>query len=474
MNNSILAKMKCGELARLNPTVPDSKREERATSIVLATFRAVPDFAKAMLSEAGVPTPKRSRIECYTEVGFEIHGSKKAVRPDGLIVMETGKAAWCALVEAKTGTALLKREQCEDYLVLARELGADAVLTISNQYSTVPSHHPVPVSKSKTRKVGLFHFSWLALMSKASLLIESREVDDPEQAFLLRELIRFLEHPASGVSSFTRMASGWSAVCVKVKQGASLRKSDPDVVDTVTSWHQLIRYLALELTTSLSQPVHVQLPRKHVRDPGARVGDEVDNVIRHSLLHSDINIPNAASLLMLGADLRRRTLNLAMRLTAPTDRKRAPASINWLVRQLRDVEREDLLIRVIWPRRLADTTGLIGEVRSDPSCLIHSGLKELPQSFEVIRVIDLAGKFGGVKTFVESCSRELPLFYKDVGEHLRAWVPPPPKLKRQADNKDDGREATGSGAVGQLSDTVSTQETGVIVSTGSEYPADKS
>ena len=164
MRKSILDKMKSGELARLNPTVPDSKKEERATSILLATFRVVPEFARAMLADAGVTSSRRSRIECYTEVTFELPGSKKTVRPDGLIVIATGRTTWCALVEAKTGTAVLKQEQCEDYLVLARDLGVDAVLTISNQYSAVPAHHPVTVSKSKTRKVGLFHFSWLSLM----------------------------------------------------------------------------------------------------------------------------------------------------------------------------------------------------------------------------------------------------------------------------------------------------------------------
>ena len=69
--------------------------------------------------------------------------------------------------------------------------------------------------------------------------------------------------------------------------------------------------------------------------------------------------------------------------------------------------------------------------------MIYDDIKVLPQSFEVVRVIDLAGKFGGVKTFVESAKEEVPLFYKDVGEHLRAWVPPPPKLKREVASEAD-------------------------------------
>jgi hypothetical protein len=128
-----------------------------------------------------------------------------------------------------------------------------------------------------------------------------------------------------------------------------------------------------------------------------------------------------------------------MRLRAPTDRKLATASINWLLRQLRKVDREDILIRAIWPGRLPDTTASLDVIRNDARSLIHDNINVLPQSFEVVRVIDLAGKFGGVKTFVESAKEEVPLFYKDVGEHLRAWVPPPPKLKREVASEADKR-----------------------------------
>jgi hypothetical protein len=437
MGISVFDKMKSGELARLNPTVPDSKKEERATSILLATFRAVPDFARAMLSDAGISFPKTSQIECYTEVALEVPGSKRAVRPDGLIVLSKGKKQWLAFVESKTGSSQLKQDQCEDYLVLARQLGIDAVLTISNQYTAIPTHHPVSVSKTKTRKVGLIHFSWLSLMSKATLLTESRAVEDPEQAFLLQELVRFLKHPYSGVSSFTRMSKGWATLCASVKQGLVLRKKDPDINEAVLSWHQLIRFLALELTTRVGQPVQVRLSRRHTNDPSTRVMDDIDGVVKHSRLNSELLIPNAASALTITADLKRRTLNLSMRLKAPSNKKRATAPINWLIRQLKNVEREDLLIRAVWPRRMADTTATINDVRENPSCIVQKGVQELPQSLEVVRVVDLAGKFSGVKTFIEYASNEVPNFYKDVGEHIRPWVPPPPKLKRVSAPEDE-------------------------------------
>ena len=471
--DSVLEKMKSGEPARLHPTVPDSKKEEKATAILLATFRVVPDFARAMLSGAGIKVGKRSQIECYTEVSLEIPGEKRQIRPDGLIVITTGEKRWTAFIESKTGTSELKQDQCEEYLQLAKLLGIDAVLTISNQYSTFPTHHPIRVSKVKTRKVGFFHFSWLSIMYSATLQIDSHAIEDPEQAFLLQELIRFLKHPSSGVSSFTRMPKDWTTLCSAVKQGAALKKTDPMITDVVLSWHQLVRFLALELTASVSEPVQVKLSRKYIKDPSERVADDMDRILRSAILVSELSIPNAASPLLVAADLRRRTLNLGMKLEAPGDKKRAPATINWLLRQLKGLERDDLLIRAIWPRRTPDTTASLAQAREDVDCLIHEGSRDLPQSFEVIRVIDLAGKFGGVRTFVEYAAKEVPAFYKDVGEHLRSWVAPPPKLKPK-EQSSKSREAVNADAGQGSAEATEREKAETLEKRSEELPKERS
>ncbi|MFC1606282.1 hypothetical protein ACFL33_05420, partial [Pseudomonadota bacterium] len=75
--------LKSWDVARLIPTLPESKREERATSILLSAFRVVPAFALDMLKEAGAPTGKRVKIHCLTEVVPK--GQKGAkLRPDGI------------------------------------------------------------------------------------------------------------------------------------------------------------------------------------------------------------------------------------------------------------------------------------------------------------------------------------------------------------------------------------------------------
>ena len=122
----------------------------------------------------------------------------------------TGRSkTWSALVETKIGTTQLQKEQIEDYIDLAKSIGANALITISNQFATLPSHHPVQVSGVKLRgSLNLYHFSWLSVMAKAILLAENKDVDDPEQAYLLNELVRYLQHDASGVDSLSKMGSG--------------------------------------------------------------------------------------------------------------------------------------------------------------------------------------------------------------------------------------------------------------------------
>jgi len=56
--------------ARLIPTLPDSKKEEKATSCLLAVFMVVPEFARQVLSDVGAPVGKRIQIECFTEIEF--------------------------------------------------------------------------------------------------------------------------------------------------------------------------------------------------------------------------------------------------------------------------------------------------------------------------------------------------------------------------------------------------------------------
>jgi hypothetical protein len=261
-------------------------------------------------------------------------------------------------------------------------------------------------------------------------LAEHKQVDDPEQAFILDELIQYLRHPRSGVSLMTEVGPGWKRISQEVLQGSKLLKSSPEVEQAVSSWEQLTRFLALQLTIALASSVSILLTRKQASEPAARIRDHIDELTSGFTLTDRFQIPNAASPLILTADFTRRAMIFSMSVAVPKDKSFATACVNWLLRQIKS-EDPALLVRAKWPGRAPQTMAPAQKLREDASLIIPEGMKSLPTSLEVVRVVDLASTFTQKRKFIEIAEREIVKFYKDVGESLRNWVPPAPKVKRE-------------------------------------------
>ena len=174
-----------GEPARLFPVLADTSKEGRTLSIVLACLQNIVEFRASLLASVGVRVGTRTKVETFTEVVLKDHVAEKSLRPDGLIAVKNGSSQWSALVEAKVGTNSLTPEQITNYLELARLNGIDAVITLSNQFAPLPSHHPVQVSASSRKKVDLFHWSCMYVLTEAALLLGNDEVVDQDQSFIL-------------------------------------------------------------------------------------------------------------------------------------------------------------------------------------------------------------------------------------------------------------------------------------------------
>ncbi len=231
--------------ARLISTVgtrSSEEQEQRATSALLAVMRAVPDFGRALVGELGAPAGK---LTTFTEVQLKDADGGVHI-PDGVLVVERGKTRWRALVEVKTGTNALKADQVSRYLDMAREHGFEVVVTISNQITADPSEVPISVDKRKVRRVDLRHLSWWGILTEAIVQHRFRGVDDPDQAWILGELIAYLDNEKSGASGFTDMGDGWVRVREAVRQETA-RRTDPEVRLVCARWRQLIDYLAMGL-----------------------------------------------------------------------------------------------------------------------------------------------------------------------------------------------------------------------------------
>lgn len=420
-----------GEQARLIPVGSEGKKEGRATSVLLANLSAVHEFAQVMFGAMGMRIGSRSNIEVYTEVVLKDKSGKEKLRPDGLIIINTGRSKWSALVEAKIGAADLDPEQIKNYLALANKYKIDAVITLSNQYSAIPTHHPINFKKSDLKGVGLFHFSWMYILTEAILLLKSLGVEDEDQRFLLNEMVRYFDHDSVGVSEFTSMNKEWKDVTTAVRSGSSLSKTSDDVQNTIISWHQETRDLCLLMSRSLAVPVSLRLSRKHTNDPLARLKDDVDVFVKSFTLSCELDIPNAVSPLKITADLQRRTVDCLMSLNAPKDKQRASAKLNWLLRQLKDTNDNDIFIRAYTLGRGNNPQVKLNDIRENPDVLlIREGTPIQPTAFDVILSRDLAGKFSGRNTFIQSVEETVKDFYALAGQNLEAWTPPAPKVKQ--------------------------------------------
>lgn len=424
-----------GEPARLIPVAGDSSKESRAVSILFATLMSVPAFARVVMGSIGQRMGSRATIHGFTEVVLATGGDAARLRPDGLLVLDGGRGrVWQCLVEAKIGRADIETDQICKYLALAKANGIQSVITISNQFVALPSHAPVKVPKSTLRGVELYHWSWTFLLTQAMLLLNEHQFATAEQRYILAEMVRYFTHSSTGVSTFDRMNVEWRELVARVQAGASLTRSSPIVESSVAAWHQEARDLCLLMARKLSRPVRLRLSRAHSDDAWQRLRDDSEHLVRHNELCCTLEIPDAAAPLVIVAHLQRRSVTVSMSLTAPRDKRRASSRINWLLRQLVKAETNGLHIRATWPGRAPATQALLSALRADATSLEAENRNLAPTQFEVMLIKDLAGKFSGTRTFIEMLEEAVPSFYEQAGQHLRAYVAPPPRIrKEQAD-----------------------------------------
>lgn len=409
--------------ARLIPTVGirnTDEQEKRATSSLLAVMRAVPEFGHALVNPLGAP---RGRISTYTEVQLKDPAGKTHI-PDGAIVVERGKTRWRCLVEVKTSAVELRSDQVERYLDMAREHRFDAVLTISNQITSAADQSPVQVDKRRLRSIGLYHLSWWRVLTEAIVQHRHRGIADPDQAWILGELIAYLDDEKSGASGFQDMGEDW----VKVRNGAgdgTLRASDAMVRGVAERWDQFIDYLCLGLGQDLGREVRPVRPRS--QSVAARLDAVATGLADQGVLSAAIRVPDAIGPVTVEADLRARRVTTSVTVDAPADGRPA-TRINWLVRQLKDAP-AGLIIEASFPNVRGTTASVLSELRDNPQALLSADPKRPPKTFRLALSGPLGTKRGkGEKSFVRETRQQTIAFYRDLVQDLRPWRASAPKL----------------------------------------------
>ena len=444
--------------ARLIPTAGikgTREQEQRATSALLSVMKAVPEFGRELVGDLGAPKGKRTKLHTYVEV-FLDDGSGGTVRPDGAIIADSGKRRWSVLVEVKTGTNQTNTEQVLKYVDAAIREGFDGVLIIDNNILGGADDVPVEVPKSKLRKVHVWQLSWWRIVTEAILQHDYRGVSDPDQAWILSELIAYLSHERSGVAELGDMGPSW----VKVRDGArhnALNKRQVEVDDIARRWEQFVHWVALGFTQETGVDV---TPERVKTDLAARIEETKDELVEKGVLSMRLRIPDAVGPLSLTADLRAQMVTTSVSIKAPGE-GRPDTRVRWILRQLKDAP-DDLRIETRFVGLKRTTAVLLGEAREDErKVLLPDDRKREPREFH----LSLARPMGikrasGQGGFITETRQQAIDFYRELFQELTEWRPKAPKLREQRTESKPPPEAQQSSSTWEAPPTPDPDEAG--------------
>ncbi|MFC4609545.1 TerD family protein [Streptomyces maoxianensis] len=290
----------------------DKEREVRATSVLLSVMAEVPEFGRRLTAAFGAPA---GRMQTFTEVTLP-HGENPK-RPDGVIRVERAGKLWTALVETKTNGNPLKADQVQNYMDISARRGYEAVITLSNDVALEGSPLvDVRTDGRRKHKVALWHLSWAEVAHQAQMLIRHEGVGNAAHAWLLEELLHYLQHDNSGCHGFQNMGPAW----VPVRNGIdteTLCQGDRRAVEVVESWERLIRQVCLRMGGELGQKALPVQRAKRGTDPHSRRAALADRLCEEGRLTAELRIDGSPGVLAIVADLRTGKLRTSIEIQAP-------------------------------------------------------------------------------------------------------------------------------------------------------------
>ncbi|MEV6549929.1 TerD family protein [Streptomyces sp. NPDC051597] len=398
----------------------DREREVRATSILLSVMAQVPEFGRRLTAAFGAPA---GRMETFTEVSLP-HGESPK-RPDGILRVERAGKLWTALVETKTNGNALKPEQIQDYMDIASRRGYEAVITLSNDVALEGSPLvDVKVDGRRKHKVTLWHLSWAEVTQQAQMLLRHEGVRQESHAWLLQELLHYLQHENSGCHGFQNMGPAW----VPVRNGIdeeTLSPGDPRTVQVVESWERLVRQVCLRIGGELGAKVVPVQRAKRGTDPRSRRIEVADRFCVDGKLDAEIRIDGVPGILAISADLRMGRLRTSIEVAAPEQ----GYPLSWVKRLMKQLSEApaDLHVQTLLEGEAAGPRGTLEKLRLEPGDLLAKGPERIT-GFRLSLSKSVGNTRGNSESgFIRSVDAAVDRFHTTVVARLDQRAPRRPK-----------------------------------------------
>lgn len=408
-----LAENDAWKAARLFPAPTlksDKEREVRATSVLLSVMAQVPEFGRRLTAAFGAPA---GRMETFTEVSLP-HGDTPK-RPDGVIRVERAGKLWTALVETKTNGNVLKSDQVQNYMDIAARRGYEAVITLSNDVALEGSPLvDVKTDGRRKHKVALRHLSWAEVAHQAHMLIRHEGVGNAAHAWLLQELLHYLQHENSGCHGFQNMGPSW----VPVRNGIdteTLCQGDARAVEVVESWERLIRQVCLRLGGELGQRTLPVQRAQRGTTPQSRRAALADRLCEEGRLTAELRVEGSPGVITIAADLRTGKLRTSVEIPAP-EGAYPLTSAKRLMRQLADAP-ADLHVETLLDGR-SGPRGTLERLRPEPGDMLPGDGSRIT-GFRLSLFKSMGASRGNAESgFIRSVDDAVDRFHAHVIAHL--------------------------------------------------------
>ncbi len=410
--------------AYLIPTLKTGD-EMALTSIFLSAVRLVDEFREGIFKD--IKLSRSGKLYFFTEVHFP---ELSPNRIDGMIINVTsGKIKEAAFFEMKSKNNGIDKTQVETYVGIAKKLGVQTMVTVSNEFVSDPSHSPIHLRIPKS--ISLFHLSWTYLLTRGQLLLFKNDfnIKDEDQIEIMREVLSYFESPLSGVLGFMQMKPGWKETFECIKAGKKLKVSDPNVEEAVLSWHEQEKDMALLLSRKLGV-----LVKSSSKNPNSLKTD-IKRLVDSAILLGGLSVKNSVSNIKIRLDFEKRTVSMSVKILPPLN-KGTIARNSWIAKQLDNCFRKSEVVfgainKNIWIEsdiKFARENIKIRLSELDEINDLTKG-KEV-QAYHVTYLCDFGVSFSSTKKFISLIDKMVLDFYEGVVQNMTNWNKPAPKLER--------------------------------------------
>ena len=402
--------------ARLFPG-GNSDNEVATTSIFLSSLSAVKEYREELLSKIGVTklNSRNSALHVYAE----LDNSKTGDRPDGLLVITSGKhnpiIEWACFIESKVKDNEINNEQIEKYSDFSREIGINDIITISNLLVTHPTDSPIKIPK---RNFKLYHWSWTYLKVTASRLIRAEAVSDEDHIYILKELRRYFDLH-NNLKNYQSMGKYWKESVSKLHSFSEDQKIPDDLLfNIVPSYKQEEKDLSLQLTDM--SKFYIELLAKKERDEEIiEMLQKTKHVTSQYMIDGD-----RRNIFSIEVDFIRQKIKCSTIITI--DKGKAQAQTTALIKMFEDIgATSHIMVNAYYMRKKSTNNDvplsqLIEEKnQSEFYSILNKDFGDEVKSFE-IKTEDLLGKdFQSVKNFIVKLESTAFRFLTQVMENKK-------------------------------------------------------